>query len=454
MTRRKLLSLITALLMLGMLGMTACGRPDEEGEPIDPNRTQVVVAIKNDSVEKRIINNLKTAFEAKDEYKHIQIVVRPTIGANYAQSIFNFATTEFPDLLWSGGDVHQAVSASGRFEDLKPYLDRDIPGWEEEFNAASMRTTHLSETDESVWFAPRDFNQLVIMYNKDIFANAMEHDSTIKLPNDPSYYAEGRTGWTWAEFEDTLRKFRTLIQDDSVTGAGLTRTSYPLVGLFNWNPAYYTLVKGFGGEILDGTTVKIDDPNTRTALEEIRTMTTDKLSTNNSAAFTNKLAAMQVSVRTSLSAALASGLNVDVAPFPIMDNHVVGAGCSGYAMSSASTHKTEAWEFLKFMLSEEGQEIISETRGIIPVLTSLYDKEDAAWRQSTPEINNDAFVDNVDKVLHLNFADDVAPNNQGGVYQEVTDFFYSLTDTRYAGDDGLDMLIDIYKEQIANAIAA
>lgn len=89
----------------------------------------------------------------------------------------------------------------------------------------------------------------------------------------------------------------------------------------------------------------------------------------------------------------------------------------------------------------------------MPVRTSLYEKEDAAWRTSAEGVNNDAFVANLDKVLHLNFADGVPPANQGGVYEESNDFFYSLTDARYAGDSGLDSLISIYKTKLQNAIA-
>ena len=448
--KRKFLAVAAAL----VIGATACGLAacgGDEGEPIDPNKTQITVAIKNDSVEKKILANIKTVFEEKN--KDLQIVVKPTIGANYAQSIFNFSTTEFPDLLWSGGDTHHAVSAAGKFENLQPYFERDFPNWETEFASTSMRAARLSEDSEEIWFAPRDFNQLVVLFNKDIFENARKYDSTIKLPTDPSYYENGRNGWTWAEFEETMQKLRALIVDDSATGIGLTRTSYPLVGLLNWNPVYYTLVKGFGGEILNGTEVKIDDPATRVALEKIRSLTSDKLSTNNSSAFTNKLAAMQFSVRTSFAAAKASNLNVDAAPFPIMPTHVVGAGCSGYAMSASSEHKEGAWRLLSFMLSEEGQEIISRTQAIVPVRTSLYEKEDAAWRTSAEGVNNDAFVANLDKVLHLNFADGVPPANQGGVYEETNDFFYSLVDARYAGDSGLDSLISIYVTKLQNAVA-
>lgn len=437
------------ILACSFMGLVACGGAGGD-EDIDPNRTQITLVIKNDSIEKLIASKLKTQFEIDNP--DLQIVIRTTLGADYAKSIFNFSATEFPDLIWSGGDVHQAVSAAGKFEDLKPYFDRDFPEWETEFSEVSIRSTHYSSTDTGIWFAPRDYNKLVIMYNKDIFENAMSHDPTIKLPSDPSYFENGRTGWTWEEFEDTLRKFRVLIEDDSVNGYGLTRTSYPFVGQLSWNPMYYTLVKGFGGEILDGTNVMIDDADTRVALEKIRTLTSDKLSTNNSGAFNNKLAAMSVAVRTSVAGAIASGLNVDVAPFPVMPTNVVGAGCSGYAMSATSEHKEEAWKFLKFMLSEEGQEIISQTQAIVPVRTDLFDKADAEWRKSTPDLNNDAFVSEPEKTLHLNFADAVEPNNQGAVYQDLNDFFYSLTDTRYQGDDGLTTLIGVYKTKITNSI--
>ena len=458
MKLKKLSVLIMALsLVISASALVGCAPKggDDGGinEKPDPTRTQITVAIKNDSVEKKILTKLKTAFEA--ENSDVQIIIKASLGADYTKAIFNYSSTEFPDMIWASGDVHQPVSAAGKFQNLKEYFDRDFPDWETEFSDTSMRSTHYSYDDDGIWFAPRDYNSLVIMYNKDIFANAISYDSTIKMPNDPSYYEGGKTGWTWEEFEETLRKFRVLIEDNNAKGYGLTRTSYPLVGQLNWNPVYYTLVKGFGGEIIDGITVKLDDSATRTALEKIRALGVDKLSTDASSAFTNKLAAMSVAVRTTVGGALASGLNVDVVPFPTIgdaSSFKVGAGCSGYAMSASSEHKDEVWRFLKFMLSLEGQEIIGETQSIVPVRMELFDKADASWRTSTPNINNDAFVSDYESALHLNFADHVAPNNQGAVYQDVTDFFYWLPQAKYSGDSGLNELISIYKTKLQNSI--
>ena len=79
--------------------------------------------------------------------------------------------------------------------------------------------------------------------------------------------------------------------------------------------------------------------------------------------------------------------------------HAIGAGCSGYAMYRYAENPTEAWLFLKFMASEEGQNAFCSTGNGVPSNKNLLFDEDAAWRNLTaPELsgltnfNHDAFV--------------------------------------------------------------
>lgn len=59
-------------------------------------------------------------------------------------------------------------------------------------------------------------------------------------------------------------------------------------------------------------------------------------------------------------------------------------GCSGYAVYSEVVNVTEAWQFVKHVVSIEGQNAYSETGGCVPVRKDLLEDKNAAWRKSLP----------------------------------------------------------------------
>lgn len=78
-------------------------------------------------------------------------------------------------------------------------------------------------------------------------------------------------------------------------------------------------------------------------------------------------------------------------------NYAVGGGASGYGMYKYAVNKTAAWLFLKFVVSEAGQNAFSGTGNCVPVLKSLINDENSVWRTYTHEnlgsaFDNDAFV--------------------------------------------------------------
>lgn len=98
---------------------------------------------------------------------------------------------------------------------------------------------------------------------------------------------------------------------------------------------------------------------------------------------------------------------VDFLPFPY---DYVGVGCTGYAITSlAATRVSEhaetkegtnekmtnadyAWLFLKYIVSEEGQNAIGETGMGVPSLMSM--KDSGTWMEyGSADLNHEAFVE-------------------------------------------------------------
>ena len=180
---------VVLLLIVSMLtlSLSACARGGDDvndGNDYDDEVVTIVVGIKADSTEKAYLSAFSKAFNRVD--KSIKISVQTF--ADYQQAMNNYiATDSMPDIVWCTGDYHAPYSSTGHYEDLTPYFERDgidlSKYYKTSIDSARLTIDPKAENYKSVWFMPRDYNRLTIMYNKDIFDKAkMEY---------PMRYAEG-----------------------------------------------------------------------------------------------------------------------------------------------------------------------------------------------------------------------------------------------------------------------
>jgi ABC-type glycerol-3-phosphate transport system substrate-binding protein len=86
---------------------------------------------------------------------------------------------------------------------------------------------------------------------------------------------------------------------------------------------------------------------------------------------------------------------VDFLPFPTA---AIGAGCSGYAITKANAEKTQTvngetktnkelcWDFIKYVITKDGQETAGAFGTSVPVLKAL--ETDGAWTKAMPNAKN------------------------------------------------------------------
>lgn len=89
---------------------------------------------------------------------------------------------------------------------------------------------------------------------------------------------------------------------------------------------------------------------------------------------------------------------IDVAPLPKGDYDsaaTLGGWMSG--INKFSKHKKEAWEFIKFVMSLEGQKIAAQYGGSAPTYLPAYDDPDV--KKASPLFANKHFVEGISKVL-------------------------------------------------------
>lgn len=112
--------------------------------------------------------------------------------------------------------------------------------------------------------------------------------------------------------------------------------------------------------------------------------------------------AASIQVR-NLQGAYGSGFkesDYNVVTFPIIDeeNPMIGSGVSGYCVSSTITEQARrdiAWQFLKFMLSREGQNIIADCgTNYPPIRKDMSDAKDPEnhWGKGYENYNMGAFT--------------------------------------------------------------
>jgi multiple sugar transport system substrate-binding protein len=84
---------------------------------------------------------------------------------------------------------------------------------------------------------------------------------------------------------------------------------------------------------------------------------------------------------------------VDVAPLPRGKFRRGGAAGHVMAISSRSAKLKEAWEFVKFLVSDEGERMVNREGATIPATRSIAFSEDFLRHPLTPGMNNRVFLD-------------------------------------------------------------
>lgn len=276
---------------------------------------------------------------------------------------------------------------------------------------------------------PRDYNQVVMFYNKKMFDLAK-----VKYPTD---------GMSGVAFRDMCEKLATNIAklDDRTNDYGAIYAdcvSYIVDCNIAWSSLDYPLVKSFGGSVIDENgTVVFDSSETADAIQYWRNLVNTDVggirlaidimtgSTQNGVQFRMQQAPIYLHSRSVMSDLLNEetmggqtylGIgngNLGVAALPNFGGtYAVGAGCSGYAMYKNCVNGTAAWQFLKHIVSIEGQNAYSETGDCVPVRNSLLNDSSAAWRTCLPEkigtnFNHDAFIYKMESACAVN---DFFPN--------------------------------------------
>ena len=346
----------------------------------------------------------------KEKYPKIKVTLATYSPADYIQKVKNDAAAaeyngkyeNMPDVFWLANEsipslVTQNVVAPINFID-----DKD-----DSFSTKALVDTMVEDSKfgGNMYMMPRDYNQFVLYYNK-----WLVNKYGISMPD--SDVAISRE-----EFEDLAAQFHTKMTSNptATPTGGNTSAGQVLDVSWGWPSMAYGMLRMFGGGVTDSNgNVIFDGEGNYNALKWIKetvikgwspTIGADNLSVK----FKLYEVPFLIDTRATFmdiveNATVSHPMNDDIGvmPLPVFDteeNYAIGAGCSGYAMYYNAVHPTEAWLFLKHVVSKEGQNAYGKTGNSVPVLKSLIDDDDAEWRnlefggrKLSADFNHDAFV--------------------------------------------------------------
>ena len=310
------------------------------------------------------------AFEAQ----HPNIKVEPQVvpwGDYWTKLQTAVAGGEAYDTFWMNGPSFPVYAGKGVLMNLQPMVDADAV----DMTKYPEALVKLYSYDGSVYGLPKDFDTIALFYNKDLFDKA------------GVAYPDGT--WTWDNLTEAAKKLTD-------PAAGVWGFASTLEDQSNyWNFIYQN-----GGQVIseDGAKVLLDQPADCEALQYAYSFVADGTSPDGATMasvdpstqlFPGGKVAMITAGSWMVKPYAESGLKIDVAPLPKgKQNATIIHGLSNVVWSGTK-HPQEAWEWVKFLGSEEAAKIQAESGTVIPAYAGMQD----VWVKSVPSMNLQTFID-------------------------------------------------------------
>ncbi|WOQ70649.1 sugar ABC transporter substrate-binding protein [Microbacterium limosum] len=288
------------------------------------------------------------AFMAANE--GVEVSLTPVAGENWGTYYANVATMiasgERPDLMLISTEGAQFVHANGLVQPINGYLESD-PGAQELRADVADGLIEFFTVDGDVIALADAWNDMVIWYNTDVFAAA-----GVEPPS---------ADWTWDEFVDVAARLSSDTDGDGANDTyGFTWASNEIFpGILPW-------VANAGGNLVsdDVCAPTVDSPEVIEAVSFLNDLIAEGIApapmpmSDVFTRFQNGTIAMFGAGRWPNGSFGAAGFTAgDIQLYPTGATYKTVAGGGAYAILSSSEDPDLAWEFQKFTLSDEIQEL-------------------------------------------------------------------------------------------------
>lgn len=273
-----------------------------------------------------------------------------------------------PDICWLNTALGAQYIPAGGLEDLSPLAARD--GYSVDHLNANILAGYSFGGD--FYAIPKDIDTVIVTYNKELFDNA-----GVAYPDN---------AWTWDDFRATAKAL-------TIDGTQYGYTNN------NDERVYYSLIMANGGELYneDHSQSQVNSQVVIDSIQFLHDMEIVDKSTPSGAEyiemgenthFMNGMAAMDITGSWNISVyaeALGDKLGIAEMPTGAVGKSSISHGI-GYAIPTGCEHVEEAWEFLKFLGSDEAQ--ILQAKDVIPANNNVVDE----WAKQLSDYDLSAVV--------------------------------------------------------------
>jgi multiple sugar transport system substrate-binding protein len=283
-----------------------------------------------------------------------------------------------PDVFAMDAPYYLDWQSRGALLNLQPYIDKTLGFLEGLF----PQTLTAYKVAEGYFGLPRDFQTIVVFYNKEMFDEAK-----IAYP-DPN--------WTY----DDLRQVAKRLTLDKNGDGKIDQYGF-YADLWDMELFWSEAIWAYGGDIIsaDHTKTLIGEPKAVEAWKFIDSMVKDGSIPSPATAgeygqdlFQSKVAAMAPIGHWAVPGYVQAGIQLGVAPMPVGPaGRATSVNSAGFVISKESQHPDEAWEFVKFAMSQAGQERLAALGFAVPVLKSV--AESPAYLEQPGDLDQKLFLD-------------------------------------------------------------
>ena len=428
---------------------------------------EITVWICNYHSEEGMMNAFVETFNK--HYPNIKVNVDLITPAQYQGTIQKAANLDnMPDIYWISPQYTGVYDSFDCILPLTKVIEKDTSFSTDSIVAESLNCfVQGGET----WALPRDYNQVVLYYNKDMFDAA------------GVAYPSATEAMTAAQFEQMMKSLYDGLKNSTKTNSYGQAYKDCFVSSWDcsltWDSLIWPLFKSFNAEIIrpDGTYTEngkpiFDSEESLDALEwcvklkqagYIEGMT--KLA--DSIAFKMEYSPMYTHMRCNMidlitpSGQYKGISNLGIAPFPDIGDagtYYVGAGSTGYAISKYTKNIVPAWLFLKSIVSEESQEALSKTGYATPANQALLDDPNAEWVKWTNSKVGEGYTapfiyKKTEAYTHINdFLQYIDLDYQNSVYFDMTTL-YDQAVSKTTDREGIKTYLTLFSKRIADYIA-
>ena len=481
---KKIICAILSLVMAAVV-FTACRpniieKPDTDYDvniDIDRNTTatlRILVPTTDGGMEEGYINALIPGFKEMFPNVTIELDRRAISDDRYMETISSaIASGEVPDLFYTNTVYYYYLVAENCIVSLEPYYTAEL----ERYNSTngqeglSLEADYyteffdMSKYDGNRYIVPRSMDSVVTYYNTQMLA-----DAGINVQTDERLQSTEENPFTWNDLVSLCEE----VSDYLLTSEGQEkyRNGYALQADFDWEAVFNAVMVSYGSQAFDENgNVAINSDQTTAMANMLRDLYEDGGSyriirpTTAGASFANGSVAFHFSSSGPASMALNAGVNghFDALPFPLIQdesagltNPAIGCGFAGWGISSISDETTRdiAWQFLKYMISYEGQQALINAGMATPSIR-IDLAEEKQWSKGYNNINLDAWLQWRQYKVSSQFFITQDPSCTFDIYSALQNFIRNLVEPTTTGSTthSVEMCIALCEEALREAIA-